>query len=418
MNDVILHKETDRSLFKMAGRRPKIISLMLLSAFAAMGAIVMTPALPSMAKHFNVSINVTQLAVTSFLCGYALGQLIFGPLANRYGRKIAIHIGIIIATLGTLFSLLSSPVESFSLLVFGRFLEAIGSSGGLAISFTIINDFYYEKEARRLLGAIMLAFAIVPGMATAIGGVLVQFFDWRACFYFLLFYGFFLFYLTHKLPETLREKDFNAMHHRYIFQRYKEKFKNKKLIGYAMMGGFSGSIGYVFGAEGPFIGIHILKLSPAVYGLLGFLPYFGTVLGSVIAMYTSHLSAKKIMFLAYIIELISSLTMLLLFIFDRLSLIILLLPVGIFYIGHALLASNAISLSTQQDQDKANTSAVSSFTMMCMPVGMTLLLSLFHAASIWIMPMIFLIAVVLLGLTYWLFCRDKVGNAPKVSIAL
>ena len=96
-----------KQIYKLASKAPNIISLMLLSAFAAMGAIIMTPALPAIADFFGRSVGTTQLAVTSFLLGYALGQLIYGPIANRHGRKIALYIGIAIATLGSLFSILS-----------------------------------------------------------------------------------------------------------------------------------------------------------------------------------------------------------------------------------------------------------------------------------------------------------------------
>src|SRR3990167_443019 len=168
-------------LYKLTSKKPHIISLMLLSAFAAMGAIIMTPALPTIATFFGKSVGTTQFAVTSFLLGYAIGQLIYGPLANRYGRKIALYIGIAIATLGSVFSILSSPIESFSLLITGRLLEALGSSAGLAISFAMINDYYFEEQARKMTGLLMLAFAIVPGVATAVGGILVQYLGWRAC---------------------------------------------------------------------------------------------------------------------------------------------------------------------------------------------------------------------------------------------
>src|SRR3990167_8469617 len=130
--------------YRLTGKAPHIVALMLLSAFAQMGAILMMPALPEIADYFGKSVGATQLVVTSFLLGYAIGQLVYGPLANHYGRKFSIYVGICIATLGTLFSILSSPFNSFSLLIIGRFLEAIGSSAGLSISYTMINDFYYE----------------------------------------------------------------------------------------------------------------------------------------------------------------------------------------------------------------------------------------------------------------------------------
>lgn len=389
-----------KTLYRLAEKEPKLISLMLLSAFAAMGAIIMTPALPKIADHFSKSVGVTQLAVTSFLLGYAIGQLIYGPLANRFGRKPALYIGIVIASLGSIFSILSSPTDSFSLLILGRFLEAIGSSAGLAVSYTIINDFYFEKDARKITAALMLAFAIVPGVAIAAGGMLVQFINWRACFYFLLLYGFFLFYYVYKLPETLQKKDMSATQARAILHNYKEKFCNKKLIGFAMISGFSSACVYVFGAEGPFIGIHILHVLPAIYGLLGLMPYIGTLLGSIIAMRIAQLNPINTLKSAFIIELFGSLIMLILFVSHHVSLWTLLIPMGIFCIGHPIISATGVSLSMQQNPDKANTSGVMNFMAMSMPVVMTFLLSTMHVVSPWILPVIMLIALMLMCMTY------------------
>jgi DHA1 family bicyclomycin/chloramphenicol resistance-like MFS transporter len=257
----------DKSAYRLQGKEPHIITLTLLSAFAAMGAILMTPALPEIAKYFNISIGLSQLTITSFLLGYAIGQLIYGPLANRFGRKPALFIGIALATLGSLFSILSSPVESFHLLIIGRFLEAIGASAGLVISFTIINDFYYPKQIRRIMASLMLAFAIMPGLGIAIGGGLVEYIDWQACFYFLLLYGLVLILPVVRLSETLVEIDHHALHYKHLFKKYLNMFRNKKLIGFSLCVGFSSACIYVFGAEGPFIGIQVVRVHGGVKGV-------------------------------------------------------------------------------------------------------------------------------------------------------
>lgn len=100
-----------KSTLKESSKEPHLLSLMLLSAFAVMGAIILTPDLPKITSFFHISTGTSQLSVSIFLLGYAGGQLIYGPLANRYGRKPALYIGIVVATVGSLFSILSSPIE-------------------------------------------------------------------------------------------------------------------------------------------------------------------------------------------------------------------------------------------------------------------------------------------------------------------
>src|SRR3990167_1512090 len=90
--------------YRLDVKKPRLLTLMFLSASAQMGAVLMMPALPEISAHFGIHTSTTQLAVTFFLLGFAFGNLFYGPLANRYGRKKAIHVGIVIATMGSIFS--------------------------------------------------------------------------------------------------------------------------------------------------------------------------------------------------------------------------------------------------------------------------------------------------------------------------
>lgn len=391
----------NHEVYRLTSKKPHIISLMLLSAFATMGAILMTPALPNIAHYFSISIGSAQLTVTSFLLGYALGQLLYGPIANRFGRKPAFYIGIGVATLGSLFSILSSPFESFPLLIVGRLLEALGSSAGLVVCFAVINDFYFENQSRRITSMLMLAFAIAPGVAVAVGGALTQYISWQSCFYFLFLYGLVLLIPAWRLPETIHEYDKSACNLRAIFKNYKRLFKNKRLIGFALCSGFSSAAVYVFGAEGPFIGIHILQISPSNYGFLGLIPYLGVLLGCFIVIRMSSSNPVLVLKIAFLIELASTIIMLICFLVGYVSLISLLLPMALFCIGHPMIAGTALSLAMAETQDKGNGSAVMSFIAMAMPVFMTLLLGLLHINASWIMPLLFLIALTLMASGYF-----------------
>ncbi|EKD91910.1 MAG: hypothetical protein ACD_29C00310G0002 [uncultured bacterium] len=389
-----------QGIFRLSSKQPNIISLMLLGAFASMGAIIMTPALPKISDFFGIRIGTTQLAVTSFLFGYALGQLLYGPIANAYGRKFALYVGLVLATIGSVLSIVSSPVESFPLLVVSRFLEALGASAGLAISITIINDFYFEDQARRMMTMLMLAFSVVPGVANAIGGSLVQYLGWQSCFYFLLLYGFILILPTYCLAETLMQRDLNALQRKNIVQNYGHKFKNIKLVGFAMLAGLSGASIYVFGAEGPFIGIHLLHYQPSIYGLLALTPFIGMLIGNIISLRFSYIDPIIMIKIAFLIEFISTLMMFTCFLIHDINIYTLLIPMGLFAFGHPALTATALALSTRQFPDKANVSAVANFVMVSMPVLMTFLLSMLHAHNAIVMPIVFLIALTFMVIIY------------------
>jgi len=391
--------------FRLLGKKPHIISLMLLSAFASMGAVLMAPALPQMSHFFKISMGSTQLVVTSFLFGFAIGQLIYGPFANRWGRKSALYIGVGIATLGSLLSILSSPFESFHLLLWGRFIEALGASAGLAVCFTVINDFYFPQQARRITAILMIAFAIVPGIAIAVGGNLTQYINWQACFYFLLFYGLMLIYPVFHLPETISQFDHRALHHKQILKNYSAVLHNKKLIGYSLLSGLSSANIYVFGAAGPFIGIHILHIAPALYGFLGLIPYIGVLLGSAVVIRLTNLDVLLVLKFAFLLQLIAAIIMLICFALHDITLMTLFIPMGILCVGHPMIASTALSLAMQQIEDKANGSAIMNFLAISMPVLMTFILGALHITAAWMMPCLFLLALFLMLVIHKLICK-------------
>jgi len=386
---------------------PHLLSMMLLSVFAVMGALVMTPSLPRIATYFQVSIGDSQLAVTCFLAGYAFGQLLYGPLANRYGRRPAFYIGIVLATLGSLFSILSSPFESFPLLIFGRFLEAVGSSAGLVVSITVINDFYTPRGVRQTMAWIMLAFSVMPGIAIFLGGFFAQYLQWQACFYFLLFYGLFLFIPVWLLPETIEFKDLEALHRRHLISKYLAAAKNKYLIAFAAIAGFSSALLYVYGAEGPFIGIKMLGLRAATYGMLALTPYIGTLVGSLINSRLSDFNTKKVLIFGFLLELTGTVLMLLSFSAGWVSIWTLLILMAFLCTGHAFVIPAAYSLAMEQAKDKSNGAAILGFVNMFVPVVITLLLGLLHVAAAWIMPLLFLVSLLLMALTYLIISVSK-----------
>lgn len=397
--------------FRLNTREPHLVSLIILSAFASMGAVLITPALPEMVTYFNISEGYAQLTVTLFLIGYAAGQLIYGPLANRFGRKPAFYTGIVIATIGSIVSILSAPERSFSLMLVGRLLEALGSSAGLVTSFTIISDFYYPAQARKITSYMMMAFAIVPGVALFLGGIISQYLHWEVCFYFLLAYGLVLFYPAYKLPETLQNKDLSAVKIKRIRRSYFEVFTNKVLITYSLLFGMSCMLPYVFSADGPFIGIHVIGLSAGNYGMIALIPTFGMLIGSIFsAQLTKRFSANKLIAFGALLELCASIVMLVLFLLGVINALSLFVPMFFIFSGHAFVSGNGSSSAMYFAIDKANGSAVMSFICVGMPVVGTLVLVLLNVQTATVMPIIFICAIALLLLLLFSVRMHYIGE--------
>ena len=158
-------------------KKQYLIILMLLISFGSIGAVAFTPGMPQIASFFKISAAQTELTVSWYLLGYALGQLIYGPLINRLGSNKTIMLGTLIEIAGSFGCILASPINSFQLLIIARFLMALGAGCGLTMTFTICSNICKSKEENaKAISLLTIAFAITPGIGIFVGGILVTYF--------------------------------------------------------------------------------------------------------------------------------------------------------------------------------------------------------------------------------------------------
>jgi len=389
-------------------KAPSLFILLLLVSFASVSAVLFTPGLPQIAHQLGISDAASQLTITVFLIGYTFGLLPYGPLSDRFGRKPTVYLGILIAILGCFLVLLVEKFHSFPLLLIGRLLTALGSCVGLKIAFTMVGDTYQHGKATKMISYMMLSFAIAPALAIGVGGFLTTHFGWSSCFYFQTVYSIFLLIMTIYLPETCKEKDFNALAVKTIARNYLEKIKNKKLITCALMMGCGASIIYLFAAVAPFIGIEKIGLSPDHYGLLNLIPPIGLIVGSLLANYLSEKKEQlPVMLLGSIIAIAFTALMLVLFLLGIVNVWTLFLPMPFIYIGESLVYANASSLILTHAKNKSYASATMGFLTMGSCAITLLLAGWIPSHSAVIMPFIFTVIVVfmllLLGALWRIF---------------
>ncbi len=377
---------------KFQSKEPQLFILLLLASFPSVSAVLFTPALPQMTKDLGINSAQTQLTMTAFLIGYAFGNLPYGPFSNRYGRKPAIYVGILLAIVGSLLILTAGALHLFWLIVVGRFLAALGSSVGLKITFTMIGDVYSQTKATKKISHIMLSFAVAPGLAIALGGLLTAQFRWESCFYFLTAYSALLLSLSILLPETSQQQDLDALSFTKIKSGLIQKLKNKKLVTYSLIMGCATSFVYLFASEAPFIGINQIGLRADEYGFLNFIPPIGMIIGS---LFSHQLAGKReglsIIMLGIVITSIASITMLWLFLLDRITLWSLFIPMPIIYIGLSLIFSNASGLALSHTKNKSNASAVMNFINIGICVVSLLIIEALPPHQPYVLPLFFLL---------------------------
>ena len=345
--------------------KPSFILLFLLISFGSVTAVLFTPALPEIQSYFHISEGQAQLTVTLFLVGYALGQLLYGPLANRFGRKIALYCGITLEIVASLFCAIAKPTDAFWLLVLARFIMALGASVGLKMSFTLVADTYSAEASKKVIAHLMTAFAITPAVGVAIGGFLTQQLNWSATFYFTAIYGALLLLLVARMRETANVIDPHALKFSVIFNKYHATLRCMELPLAALLMGCGTSFVYVFASFSPFIAMQTMGLNPTQYGLWNLLPTVGIITGSQLSAHCSNkLSSIKAIFLGITFMLIGIFIMGVAFLNGIIQPVSLFMPLVVIYIGLGFVYANASSIATDNIFDKSNASAMMSFINM------------------------------------------------------
>ncbi|AMP88440.1 MFS transporter [Legionella pneumophila] len=383
------------------------ITLLLLISFASVNAVLFTPALPNITVFFGITEHAAQQTITSFLIGYALGQLIYGPMANRYGRKRTLYVGISLQIISSILCVLAGMFAMYSLLVLGRFLLALGSGVGLKMTFTLVNESYAPKLAAQKTSYLMLAFAIAPGLSVALGGILNSHYGWESCFYAGIVYGFILLVMVRQLPETQKSLQLDAFQIKHLLHGYVSQFKNKSLIsGGALMGGASCFV-YLFAATAPFIAINLLGMSTAEYGLANILPSLGLTLGSVLsAQFAKKYSQRAGIQLGISISGFAALTMMMAALTHYSALIKLFLPMIFLYLGLSFIFANASTFAMNHTSDKAHGSAVMNFINMGL-VTVVILGSSLLPMSQYLLPAIYIILCILMMGLFFSFIKSN-----------
>jgi DHA1 family bicyclomycin/chloramphenicol resistance-like MFS transporter len=267
------HTEPDRPLSDR-------VVLALLATISAAGPIALNiylPALPAVHLAFDAPVPQVQLTLTVSLLSFAVGQLLYGPLSDRFGRRPAVLCGILVFCAGTLLCL-SAP--NLYWLLAGRAVQALGSSAGLVISRAIVSDLYPREKMVRMIAYLTMVMVVAPTVSPLLGGVLVDAFGWRGPFVFMAVAGLAILWIAWRLlPETRRpvgtHPDAAAM-----FRRAGTLLRRPIFAGYVLQGVIVFSVHLVFISITPYIMVTGLGRPPTEYGTYFVLVAGGYFLGN------------------------------------------------------------------------------------------------------------------------------------------
>jgi DHA1 family bicyclomycin/chloramphenicol resistance-like MFS transporter len=260
--------------------RAPFLLLVALTACGTMGMHVIIPALPATARALNMSISTTQLTITLYLIGLAAGQLFYGPVSDRFGRRPVLLAGL---TLFTIASIVTACAPNAGVLIGSRVLQSIGGCAGLVLGRAAVRDAATPDKAAGQLALLTLVMSMVPALAPAVGGYLTAYIHWRASYVLLAAMGGLTLAITLLiLPETNRER-MGGSPFGSLLSGYATLVRSRAFLGYAAGGACSTTSFYAFMSASPFIFENVLHRPTQEVGLYYILLMGGVAAGSFLA---------------------------------------------------------------------------------------------------------------------------------------
>ena len=241
-----------------------LVLLGLLSAFGPFVTDMYLPGLPSMTVYFDTTASLVQLGITTAMLGLGFGQVIIGPLSDKYGRKLPLMASLWLFILSTIACIFSWNIGAF---IFFRFLQGIAGSGGIVISRSVATDCYSGKELAKAFAMISAVNGLAPILAPIGGGIMLKFTNWLGIFTFLLFIGIVLILLCLKLKESLPAERRITVPAFSSFRNFIPLLGKREFMGYVLIQAFTFGTIFAYISSSPFILQEHYRLSPLAYSL-------------------------------------------------------------------------------------------------------------------------------------------------------
>lgn len=268
-------------------RRPdptsiSVLSLMvLLVALGPISTDLYLPALPAIRDHFGADVGGVQLTLSIYLIAFAASQILYGPLSDRFGRRVPLLVGTGIYFAASVACMVAPTLEA---LIVARFFQALGGCSGQVIVRAVVRDVHGRDKAGPVLAKIAAAMGLAPAIGPVLGGVLTDLFGWQACFAVLSAAGgLALLGSAFLLEETNLHKDPSATQPGRIARNLGGLLQHRLFVGHALAAtaSYAGLFAFISGSS--FVFIEVLGLEPEEYGFCFSAAVIGFIAGARIA---------------------------------------------------------------------------------------------------------------------------------------
>jgi len=241
--------------------------ILILGAIAALGPLsidMYLPGFPEMADDLETEIELLSLSLTAYFIGITIGQIIYGPLLDRYGRKKPLLIGFSIYVIAALGCAISDNISTFIAM---RFLLALGGCAGMVATRAIIRDSFKTSEVARAFSALILVMGVAPILAPMLGGLILQNFGWSFIFFFLAAYALLILVFAGFFLKETHSGDSNvSLLPKQVLIQYNKVLKNRGFFIYGIAGSVAMAAMFTYISGSPFVVRKVLQFDEIYFG--------------------------------------------------------------------------------------------------------------------------------------------------------
>ncbi len=260
------NKQASTGTAQVDSRFKIILILGILTAYVPFSIDSYLPAMPTIAAFFGTSSARMTYSLSTFFIGFSLGQILYGPLLDRFGRKLPLYAGLLISILASLACISAWDMTSF--IVF-RFIQALGASVASVSALAMVRDFFPPEESSKIFSALVLVIGASPLLAPYIGSHILELLNWHWIFVFLISMALAIMILVRfALPVAyIPDKD-ASLKIMTVLRNYRDILFNPQFLTYAIGGAFSFASLFIYVAGSPIIFMENYKVSPQVFGII------------------------------------------------------------------------------------------------------------------------------------------------------
>jgi DHA1 family bicyclomycin/chloramphenicol resistance-like MFS transporter len=292
----------------MPSRHNTTLIIWILGALATVSPFAIDlylPAFSQIAADFHTNPAQISLSISSYFIGMAAGQILYGPLLDRFGRKKPLYVGLVVFILASVSCMLSQTVQS---LVAFRFFQALGGSVAWVAAVAMVRDFFPVKESARVFSLLILILGVSPLLAPTFGGLIAIEFGWKAIFFVLAIIGGLILVLTFLfLPVGYQPDRGISLKPKPIIKVFLSVLRHGRFFTYTFAGAFSFATLFIYVAGSPVIFLDIFKVTPPVYGGIFALLSVSFIGGSQLNIFlTKKFSSERLFRSALILQIFTS----------------------------------------------------------------------------------------------------------------